>query len=350
MPGSASAGRSRRSIACTPPLWELNHERPPQCEPCHEPTHCPPLLSAAAAPLHPALRAAGSVAGHPARAAPAVAWHHLCRLPADAALQRLLRAGRVQRPDPPRAGAAELRRPAASGEPGRDPAHRRHVAAGDPSLRPARLSGGLLHGALHQRQDPGPVLRRHHAAALVQLSGAGLRLEADPGQGGGYQLAGRQPWAGLAARCHPLAAGDRGAVAVVLAHRHLHRIRLRLAALHDPAHPGGGGADPALPAGGERRSRRHPGPDLSHSDPAAGPARGGGGLHLHLLPDAGGLHHPRHHRQLHHVHRSGGLHAAGHGGQPALRRRLLAGADPHHRHLPHHRETLGGFRCALIPP
>ncbi len=49
-PGSASAGRSRRSIACTPPLRELNHERPPQCEPCHEPTHCP-LLSAAAAPL-----------------------------------------------------------------------------------------------------------------------------------------------------------------------------------------------------------------------------------------------------------------------------------------------------------
>lgn len=40
-PGSASAGRSRRSIACTPPLWELSHERPPQCEPCHEPTHCP---------------------------------------------------------------------------------------------------------------------------------------------------------------------------------------------------------------------------------------------------------------------------------------------------------------------
>ena len=37
---------------------------------------------------------------------------------------------------------------------------------------------------------------------------------------------------------------------------------------------------------------------------------------------------PRHHRQLDHVYRPGGLHAAGHGGQPALRRRLLTGAHP----------------------
>ena len=62
----------------------------------------------------------------------------------------------------------------------------------------------------------------------------------------GHQLAGRYSGTGLAAGRHPLVAGDRRAVAVVLPHWHLHRVRLRLAALHDPAYPGGGGADPAI--------------------------------------------------------------------------------------------------------
>jgi putative spermidine/putrescine transport system permease protein len=127
-----------------------------------------------------------------------------------------------------------------------------------------------------------PVLRRHHAAALVQLSGAGLRLEADPGQGGssaGWQT----PGAGLAAGRHPLAAGDRGpslsfsriGTFIVFVYVWLPFMILPIQAAVERI---------PLLAGGERRSRRHPGPDLSHPDPAAGPARRGGGLHLHLLP------------------------------------------------------------------
>ena len=59
-----------------------------------------------------------------------------------------------------------------------------HGGAGDDRLRRDRLSRCLLHGAaMPASAGQGAVLCRHHAAALVELSGAGLCLEAAAGQG-----------------------------------------------------------------------------------------------------------------------------------------------------------------------
>ena len=69
----------------------------------------------------------------------------------------------------------------------------------------------------------------------------------------------------------------------------------------------------------------HPGADLPQRDLAAGAARRGGRLDLHLLAHPGRLHHPGHRRQLAPVHRAGGVRASGHGRQRSARR------GAHHR-------------------
>ena len=55
----------------------------------------------------------------------------------------------------------------------------------------ARLPTRLLHGAPRQPRAQGAALPRGHPAAVVELPGARLLLEADPGQGGHPHLAGR---------------------------------------------------------------------------------------------------------------------------------------------------------------
>ena len=80
------------------------------------------------------------------------------------------------------------------------PAHGHHGGAGDARLGRRRLPDRLLCGALCARQMEGAVLSRRHAAAVVELSGQGLCLEADPRQGRHPHLAARQAASALAAR------------------------------------------------------------------------------------------------------------------------------------------------------
>ena len=80
---------------------------------------------------------------------------------------------------------------------------------------------------------------------------------------------------------------------------------------------------------------------------AAGDAGCGGGLDLHLQPDAGRLHHPAGHRRQHALHRPGHLPPAGRGRQPAVRGGVFAGAHRGHRAVPVVRQAQGGLRCAL---
>ena len=75
---------------------------------------------------------------------------------------------------------------------------------------------------------------------------------------------------------------------------------------------------PRQPARGLGRSRRAPRPDLSPRHPAAGAAGHRRRLDLHLLADAGRLHHSADHRLVAPVHRSGGLRQQGTAGNIPL--------------------------------
>ncbi len=55
-------------------------------------------------------------------------------------------------------------------------------------------------------------------------------------------------------------------------HRHVHRVRLHVAAVHDPAHRGRAGARARVADSGVRRSRGASRADVSQRDPAAGDA------------------------------------------------------------------------------
>ena len=70
-------------------------------------------------------------------------------------------------------------------------------------------------------------------------------------------------------------------------------------------------------------------------------------LDLHLLADAGRLHHPADHRHVAAVHRPGRLRAARHGRQHPACRRLHRRADRRHGLLSLGRQADGGVRCAL---
>ena len=130
-----------------------------------------------------------------------------------------------------------------------------------------------------QRQMEGAVLSRRHAAAVVELPGQDLRLEADPRQGRHPHLAVRQAASVMAARCLAVAAGGRRQFAVGLLHRHLHRLRLCLAAVHGAAGAGGTRARAGQSRRSVVRSRRIARPDLSATCcsrwrcPASSPAR-----------------------------------------------------------------------------
>ena len=103
------------------------------------------------------------------------------------------------------------------------------------------------------------------------------------------------------------AAGHRRALALRLLYRHVHRLHLYLAALHDPAGRGGAGAGAAQLHRGLGRSRRQAAGDLPQCHPAAGDSRRGGGLDLHLLADPGRLHHSQSDRQFAALRGHGGL-------------------------------------------
>ena len=214
--------------------------------------------------------------------------------------------------------------------------------------RRRRLPDRLLRRALCPRPLEGAVLSRRHAAAVVELSGQGLCLEADPRQGRHPDLAVRQAASALAARC--LARRCRSSAAtrcrfsytgtflvfvyvwlpfmILPMQAALERVPGNLieASADLGASPGQTFRNVHLPAGAARHRRR---------------------LDLHLLADARRLHHPADRRHVAAVPRPGRLYAAGHGRQHPARRRLHRGADRHHGPLPLDRQAHGGLRCAL---
>ena len=132
-------------------------------------------------------------------------------------------------------------------------------------------------------------------------------------------------------------------------HRHVHRLRLYLAALHDPAdRRRRSSACPATLHRGLGRSRRRGRAQTFRNVilPLALPGIVAGSIFTfsltlgdYIIPQIIGTSQP--------LHRPGRLRAAGHGRQHPARRRLHRGADRHHGRLPHGRQAHGGLRCAL---
>ena len=92
----------------------------------------------------------------------------------------------------PRADAQDLRRAAAARQSRHHPPHRGDGGARHARLGRHRLPDRLLRRALRPRPLEGVLLSRRDAAALVELSRARLRLEADPRQGGHRHLGRRR--------------------------------------------------------------------------------------------------------------------------------------------------------------
>ena len=146
----------------------------------------------------------------------------------------------------------------AAAEPRHHPAHRRHGRRRHARLGDPRLPDRLLRRALRPRPLEGAVLPRRDAAAVVELPRQGLRLEADPRQGRHRHLGARAGSASTLALDALLALPVVGGPSLSVSYiGTLPRLRLSLAALHDPADPGGaraGAADPYRSLGRPRRA------------------------------------------------------------------------------------------------
>ena len=119
-----------------------------------------------------------------------------------------------------------------------------------------RVADRQLHGSLRVAARPRAVLRRRDAADVDELSREGLCVAADPREAGHPQLAARY---GRARRCARRGAADsrhRRSVAVGVVPRHVHRVRLHVAAVHDPAARGRAGESAGVVAAGVGGSRR----------------------------------------------------------------------------------------------
>ena len=189
--------------------------------------------------VRPLLSAPATLSRSPPRAAAVLARPGLCRIAACAARAELFPARRFHRPDRLQADAGDLRRASGAVQSRHHPAHRcdggaRHDRVGD-----HRVPHRLFRCPLRARALEGLLLSRDHAAALVELSGPRLRLEAHPRKGRHPHLALRQAAPLLAARRAARDPGDRRAVAFDQLHRHVSRLPLHLAAVHDPAGAGG---------------------------------------------------------------------------------------------------------------
>jgi hypothetical protein len=89
----------------------------------------------------------------------------------------------------------------------------------------------------------------------------------------------------------------------------------------------------------------------SARDPAAGAAGGDRGVDLHLLADAGRLHHPADHRHVARFIGQAVYQLAGHGREHPAGGGLCRGADRHHGLVYlWMAKRRGGLRCALSPP
>ena len=255
--------------------------------------------------------------GVAARAAAAVAGGHLPGQPAGTSAVRLLQHRRLHGP-----GGADLHlghlRLAAEypQQPGRDRTHAADEPGRHAGLRRDRLSAGPV-CCVAARTPEGRVGAAHHAAAVGQLPRAGLRLEADSGAGGRAELGAGKTAPELAARRRAAPAGAGWPQPVEQLPGHVSGVRLRLAAVHDPAPPGRPGARSRLAAPGERRPGGAALPDLLAGGVSARPAGRGGGQHLHLFAHARRLHHSGGGRRARVLYRADGLHPAGNRRKPA---------------------------------
>ncbi len=152
---------------------------------------------------------------------------------------------------------------------------------------------------------------------------------------------------GAAANRLPDAARRRRQHPVHLRAGALPGVRLYLAAVYDPADPGGAGAPAALAAAGLGRPGRASAPDLPLCRAAAGHTGHCGRVDFHLLPDAGRFHRAAAGGAAGLLHRQHGLRAAGRDRQYADGRRLYAGAHRADCPLSGVRETSGSIRCTL---
>src|SRR5437773_2458221 len=218
------------------------------------------------------------------RAAAPLARRGLPRLSLLAPGPEPLPPGRLHRAGRPPGLPRDLRRSLHARQHGHRRADGDYGRGRDGGDSPAGLPAGLLHGALRAAEDQGGPGPGDPPAALVELPGAGLLLEAHSRQGGGGLLVRRAGAAHLAARRAPGPARHRRAVAVRVGDRDLPGVRVRLAAVYDPAGRGGARTRAALAPRGLERPRRPPGADLPAGDAAAGLPGPGGGTDLHLLP------------------------------------------------------------------
>ena len=120
-------------------------------------------------------------------------------------------------------------------------------------------------------------------------------------------------------------------------------VRLYLAAVHDPADPGGAGAPASLAAARLGGSGRATGADLPPRHFAAGGTGHRRRIDLHLLADAGRLYRAAAGGAAGLFHRQHGVRPAGCDRQYADGRGLYAGADRPDRHLPSIVKRLGAF-------
>ena len=198
------------------------------------------------------------------------------------------------------------------------------------------------------RPDEGVLLPRGDAAAVVELSGQGLCVEADPRQGGHPQLGGRRASARAAmlnaVLSLPVIGGNSLSVSyigtflvflyvwlpfmILPLQASLERVPRNLLEASDDL-----GAEPG-------QTFRHVILPLAMPGLIAG-------LDLHLLADARRLHHPADRRLVAPLHRAGGLCPSGHRREHPAGRRLCRGADRHHGRLSVDGEAKGGVRCAL---
>ncbi|ABC92417.1 probable spermidine/putrescine ABC transporter, permease protein [Rhizobium etli CFN 42] len=279
--------------------------------------------------------------------APALARHHLYRLADRLASAEFLLDRRFFRIGELRIHPCDLRPASEPNEFRHHHPHRHDGRARHQRFCIDRLPDRLLRGALCAGQMEGAVLSWRHAATLVELSRQDLRLEADARQRRHPDLDFRTAPSLLASRGRPEPARRRRKFAFGQLPRHLHRLRLYLAALHDPADAGGPRACARQPDRGLGGSRRHPAPDLPHRAAAPGAPGHRRRFDFHLFADPGRLHHPADHRLFQALHRPGRLCAAGNRRQRAAGGRLLGRADRHHGALSVARQKTGGLRCAL---
>ena len=243
---------------------------------------------------------------------------------------KLLLSGSFHRPGDPGVHPGDLPRVVCPCPPRNLLADRAHGDRSDDCDLHPGISLRVLHGPIRLTSGKGRALFGRAVAAVVFLPGKGLRLAPDPGERGNLELV---PRAAQPAGCTGGRAADSGdwrTVALGLLPGDVHRVRVCLVALHDPANPGCPRTGSEIAPGSLRRSGSPTAPYAAPRYPAAGLPRRAGGIDLHLFADPGRFRCALFARQLEFLYRPGGALLHGHGLQHSLGGGLYRGADGDH--------------------